>query len=959
MNARLLALLFLGCSLAPPALLAADADTPPPANSKTKGPPTIGSLAGKQVELPPDVPITNASQQAKDNYRAFLQESSGDPKFASEALRRLGDLELEGHEDEALKSGADQLNAATYAQAVKLYRQLLEQYPDYPRRDAVLYQLARAQETGGDPLAALATLDQIVASHPQTPLMEEVQFRRGEILFSHERYPEAEKAYTAVLALDATYPGTGEFHEQALYKKGWSLYKQDRFNECLQPFFTILDNRLGKVDAANVDPYLEKQPRPARELIGDTLRVMALSLSSLDAQKTLSEQLKVRNAPSYGHLLYLSLSALYMDQKRYSDAASVLMGFVDAEPLHPRAPYLHMQAVADLEQGKFPDEALAARDSFTHRFGLDQPFWKAQPKPPSDPSNAPVVAFLKDSLWTLAQNEHHLAQVKDATTADRLQHYRAAADGYRRYLAYFPQDPQAAEVNFLLGETLFQSADYAGAVNAYETSAYQFPTHAHSAEAGYAALLAYQKQEATVAPADKPAWHRRSIDAELKFASTFPDDTRATAARLDAAGGLFALGALPEAIAAATPVIQSPQATVEQRRNAGMIVGQAYFNSGDFAHAESTYVEVRNLDTSSGKKDPDLSERIAASIYRQGEQARKAGQNEQAAADFLRVGKVVPDSKIRATADYDGAQSLLAAGKTAEAIPVLEAFRAQNPNNALADAASANLALAYAKTNDTAHAAIEFEHIADNPRISEGERREALQQAARLYNQRKDEVSEARVLTLFIKRYPTAFDPSIEAQQRLIELAGERHDTREQLDLSSKLIAYDAAGGTHRTDRSKYLAAHATLRLAQPALDAYVLQPLSAPLKKSMKRKKALMETALAAYAKAADYGVSDVVTASTYETAEIYEDLAKALYASERPKGLDKDAREQYDLLLQEQAFPFEEKAIQIHEVNVHRASEGIYDDSVKKSYASLAKLMPARYSRPDKEERYVDAIR
>ncbi|MFX8938001.1 hypothetical protein ABTN00_20345, partial [Acinetobacter baumannii] len=84
----------------------------------------------------------------------------------------------------------------------------------------------------------------------------------------------------------------------------------------------------GKVDAANVDPFLDEQPRPTRELVGDTLRVMALSLSSLDAQRTLSAQLKARNAPSYGHLLYLSLSALYMDQKRYSDAATVLMGFV-------------------------------------------------------------------------------------------------------------------------------------------------------------------------------------------------------------------------------------------------------------------------------------------------------------------------------------------------------------------------------------------------------------------------------------------------------------------------------------------------------------------------------------------------------------------------------------------------------------------------------------------------------
>ena len=390
-----------------------------------------------------------------------------------------------------------------------------------------------------------------------------------------------------------------------------------------------------------------------------------------------------------------------------------------------------------------------------------------------------------------------------------------------------------------------------------------------------------------------------------------------------------------------------------------MSVGEAYFNSGDFAHAESTYVDVRNLDAASGQHDADLSERIAASLYRQGEQARKAGQNDQAAAAFLRVGQVVTDAKIRAPADYDAAQTSQAAGQTAAAIPVLEAFRRQHPDNSLVDAASANLALAYEKTNDTGSAAREYERIADNQHLSEAERRQALQQAAKLYAQRKDDTTEARVLTAFVQRYPASFDTCIEAQQRLIELAGNRHDAAAQLDLSRKLVAYDAAGGKARTDRSRYLAAHASLRLAEPARNAFLAQPLNAPLKVSMKKKKALMESALTAYGKAADYGVADVVTASAYETAELYSGLAKALYASERPKGLDAEAKEQYDLLLQEQAFPFEEKAIQLHEANVHRASEGIYDESVRKSYAALAKLKPARYARPEKEERYVDAIR
>ena len=41
-----------------------------------------------------------------------------------------------------------------------------------------------------------------MVAFPQSPQLDEVQFRRGEILFSAKRYPEAEQAYAAVTAPD-------------------------------------------------------------------------------------------------------------------------------------------------------------------------------------------------------------------------------------------------------------------------------------------------------------------------------------------------------------------------------------------------------------------------------------------------------------------------------------------------------------------------------------------------------------------------------------------------------------------------------------------------------------------------------------------------------------------------------------------------------------------------------------
>ena len=73
---------------------------------------------------------------------------------------------------------------------------------------------------------------------------------------------------------------------------------------------------------------------------------------------------------------------------------------------------------------------------------------------------------------------------------------------------------------------------------------------------------------------------------------------------------------------------------------------------------------------------------------------------------------------------------------------------------------------------------------------------------------------------------------------------------------------------------------------------------------------------------------------------ADLYRDLARALLASERPTGLSAEELEQYDLLLEEQAYPFEEKAIGVHERNAGRARKGIYDQWVRDSYAALAEM-------------------
>ncbi len=105
-------------------------------------------------------------------------------------------------------------------------------------------------------------------------------------------------------------------------------------------------------------------------------------------------------------------------------------------------------------------------------------------------------------------------------------------------------------------------------------------------------------------------------------------------------------------------------------------------------------------------------------------------------------------------------------------------------------------------------------------------------------------------------------------------------------------------------------------------------------------------------YKAAADYQVAEVTTAATYEMAELYRTLAHDVMNSERPPNLKGDALDEYNSLLEEQVFPFEEQAIKAHELNAARAKDGIYDEWVRKSFAALAELKPARYGKTELTE-------
>ena len=919
----------------------------PAANADVKKKDTIKSLERKTVKVRPGNVILDSSDLARDNYRAFLDLVTDDPELRAEAMRRLGDLELESTEADELAQNIESLETTGYDNAVSLYQQLLEAYPDYRRNDTVLYQLARAYETGGRTDEALDVLNELVTKFPDTALIDEVQFRRGEMLFLRRNYNDAEVAYQDV----RKYGEGSRFYEQALYKLGWSQFKLAWHEDSLDPFFELLDRKIKGIDIGEGEKRLAGLKRAERELVEDTFRVLSISFSYMEGAAGIDEFLESRQNPAYSYVIYSNLGDLYLEKERYVDAAETYEAFVAQDPFHPKAPILQVEVIEAYKRGGFPSLVLNGKKGFVERYGMDGEFWVRNPLE----ENQTVASYLKSNLTDLAQYYHAEAQ-RDGKKSD----YQEAANWYRKYLAYFPGQADSANTNFLLAEILFESEDFEAATAEYERTAYAYIDHEKSAEAGYAAILSYREFEKSLAGAAKDEWHKKYLDSGLKFADTYPNHPESGAVLTTVAEDLFAQNQFDLAIAVGQAVVaKQPPVETQQARTAWTVIAHSLFDLGNFTEAERAYYSLRDFtpadDVAAGQ---EIKDRIASSIYKQGESARDAGDLETAITHFTRLGQAVPDSDIRATAEYDAAAALINLAAWDRASGVLEKFRSDYPDSQFADDVTQKLAVTYLESGQSDQAAAEFERIASAESSTDDVRREALWKASDLYKTSGTISSEERVLNDIVARYPNPLTESIEARYRLLQIAEQNGNRQERVVRLRDLVEADATAGGQRTDRTRFLAAKASLELADPVRERFTVVKLTQPLADSLKLKKSLMEDVIAVYTGAADYGVAEVTTAATFRLGEVYQQFSSDLMDSDRPTELDVDALEQYELLLEEQAFPFEEKAIDLYKANADRASDGVYDDWVRKSFERLAGLMPARYAKKERSEDVVTAL-
>jgi tetratricopeptide (TPR) repeat protein len=886
-------------------------------------------------------PIKQAAEAVTP--RSPVEPTESEEDFEQRATQRQELLSGGAGFDSTLPVGNEPIPAGP-REAIDTYRKILETYPNYERNDQVLYQMSRAYDEIGQPDDAMKVMDRLVAEYPYSRYVDEVYFRRGEYYFVRKKYMDAEDAYGAIIRMG----NTSSYFELALYKQGWALYKQELYEEALHKYIAMLDHR----QSIGYD-FDEAYEENDEHRVADTFRVISLSFSNLGGPEIVDEYFSENGHRSYADKIYGNLGEFYFAKLRYDDAASVYKSFIRLNPYHRVSPHYSMRIVEIYGEANFPQLVVEAKKEFATAYAVDSEYWQR-----FDIAESPeVVGFLKTNLTDLANHYHALYQ-EPAFADERGESFAEASRWYGQFLASFPADEETPQINYQLADLLLENENFGEAAKEYERTAYDYADHEQASAAGYAAIYAHRENLKNATGARTLEVKKETVESSLRFAETFPDHEEAPVVLGAAADDLYEMKDFHVAIESAHKLIDRyPDTDPDLRRSAWAVVAHSSIDLAEYPDAEHAYGRVLDLTPADDESRPAVIDGLAAAIYKQGEQANLLEDYRAAATHFLRVKERAPTSNIRSVAEYDAAAALMKLSDWAMASGVLEEFRTSHPEHELSTEATKQLAYIYREDGQTERSAAEHERIAaeaTDPELG----REALLTAAELYDEVDVTGDAVRVYEQYIAEYPQPLDIAMETRTRLAEIFKSTNDEDRYYAALNDIVDADRAAGAERTDRSRYLAAKAALVLAERTYQQFAKLQLVQPFEESLTEKQSRMDLAMAELEGLVEYQVAEVTAAATYYIAEVYFEFSAALLDSERPTGLSEAEKVDYELVIEEEAYPFEERAIEVHQENFELLAVGVYNPWVQNSLDKLAVLMPGRYAKNEISGGFVGSI-
>ena len=898
------------------------------------------------------------------------------------------------------------------------YEDLLKRFPGRTDNEHIQYQLAKALYLQGKLDKSLLQIELLLEQYPQSKYAAELHFRRGDIYYSLQFYSKALVAYQAVLTADnnqAYYVNSMYMLGWTLFKLNRLPEADSQFialldhivtQEKIQPYegnFSF--NKL----ASRYQGILTDIQRVLN--ISLSQQQQSTSLLALLTQQKTNKQIKHLNV--YQYILFNNLASFLIKNDLKYDAELTYQAYITLNPNSLWASRFCLDLLKLYQQQGKNNAALKLQEYYVNRYGLTSPFWqKAMTARSSALVNERVLVqeVLPNLLSFSYQHSRRLyAKAQQIPTGSTREHaFVDVANWLSTYLSLAKLEQSEALLNdlhtsqgilsdeLLYADARFEAKQLQQALTSYELIAYEpsialrtLENEKRYLDAAYATTVTVRAMltQLTHKPnnKEKSSEKQRLISMreqlDRKFIGRYPMDLRSLVLATQGAQVAFNISDYQSLNYYTNFILQSHGVAListnistekksaiinkadlnvialKQVRIATQLQANSFYRQKNYQIAEQAYsLALKYVDRNSESRKT-MRNLLASSVYFQAQQA-KEDTPLVAVEHYLRLGVRIPESSYRIAAQFDAANILLAQAMWRQAVDVLLPFQKEYPKHEYTASIPAKLANAYEQLKQWQLAAAQL-LIMTQGQASVALKREAQYSAAEYYLKAGNLPKAIVTFRAYAHAYPEPFDVAQEVRFKMSEFYKQIKEPNKQYYWYRKLISFhDKAERKAKQPinvRSTYLASVAALGLGQAHQQTFTWTKLNLPLNKSLKRKQKSMEIAIDYYQKLLSYQRAEFVPQGTFNLAQMYKQLADDVMSSQRPKDLDEFALEEYELILEEIAYPFEDKSIEIHASNAKRAWQNTYDVWVEKSFSILAELEPAQFN---KKEREIDAI-
>ncbi len=891
--------------------------------------------------------IYKSNDDIRQAYATYLEHASKNDKSRVDALSRLAALEFELSEQilknknnqnsDAVEQASDNLYNAKLNRTIELLSTALRDYPDNENNDKTLYQLAKAYDQRGDSDKSHASLEKLAEKHPKSKYFIESQFRLAENAFSKREYALAEDRYTDVIGAKKQYI----FYEKSLYKRGWSRFKQEFYFEALDDFFQAVH-----LNAFDEYPTLDE---PEKSLFNEYFRAIGLSFSYMGGAESVQHYFNDNPDYKYLYSIYTHLSNIYLREERNNDATATLEYFAENNPNSKHVPEALLKVIDIWKSAGFSSKMTQALEAFYANYHPGSKYWNKRKE--SDPLIFKKVKnSLRDHILTITANYHN-QYLKTRKASDYINSKR----WYENYLKHYASYSRKDNIHYLYASLLASNKEEKEALKHYELAAYD-DNIIIDKKSAYESILLASSLSTSEKSNSRLLLTEKLIHFSTLYGQQYPNDKRTTNIILHAAELAYEKKLFKESIMLTELIAGETNSSIAIKLNT--IKGHSYFKLEQYEDAENIYHSILKNYNPVWRNKFDITNNLALAIYYQGESARQKDEIQAALRHYSRISQVVPAAKMAATGVYEAV--LLAVQKELwnEVIQYAKTFQRLYPNHKDAYDVTKKLTAAYLNSEQDIAAAKELEKLANNPQ-DRTYRQAALWKAGELYESNKEYSSAIRSFETYAKDFRRPFPQYMESMFKLVTLHKLRGNSQKVDKWQDNILQEDKkALNSLRTERTRLIASSAALHLARNSHIKYSNTKLQMPLKRSLRKKKTAMQKAINLYGRASSYNMAETATEATHSIAEIYHEFSIALLESEQPDNLNDDELEQYQILIEDQAFPFEEKAIEFYEINLSYVKDDIYDEWIKKSYEKLRKLFPVRYQREARLDGYINVL-